>query len=179
MSAAFEQLRALLREQGGLLARLLADDGWTGPCGEGGPSQLAAAGQRVRDGDTAEYELLIETIYEGYLLHYGTPRLLRPPDADLGLLAGDQLYALGLARLVALGDLVAVAELADVITLTALAHGAGCEELADAVWEAGALAVGWGPTEEHARAKALARSGAPQALEAMRALAALAPGSAR
>ena len=31
--------------------------------------------------------------------------------------------------------MVAVAELADVITLTALAHGAGDEELADAVWD--------------------------------------------
>jgi hypothetical protein len=185
-SGALQRLGALLRGQGGLMADLLPaerlpeEQAAAARAGEeAGPASLACAGPRVRDGAAGEYELLLETIYEGYLLHYGTPRLLRPPDADLGLLAGDRLYALGLARLVALGDLVAVAELADVITLTALAHGAGSEALAGAVWDAGALAVGWGPTEEHARAKALARSGAPDALEAMRALAAVAPGSAR
>jgi len=41
------------------------------------------------------------------------------------LLAGDHLYALGLARLAALGDLDAVAELADVISLSAQAHASG------------------------------------------------------
>ena len=96
------------------------------------------------NGRGADYELLVEAIYEGYLLHYHAPRVVRPPEADLGLLAGDRLYALGLARLVKLGDVEAVAELADVITLSALAHGAGNPELADAVWMAGARAVGWG-----------------------------------
>jgi hypothetical protein len=109
----------------------------------------------------------MEAIYEGYLLHYGVPRLLHPPEPDLGLLAGDQLYALGLARLVALGDLPAVAELADVITLTALAHGAGRGDLADATWIAGARAVGWGSSESHRHAKALARAGQAGALAAM------------
>src|SRR4029077_7733688 len=121
-------------------------------------------------GEAAEYELLMEAIYEGYLLHYGCSRLLRPPGADLGLLAGDQLYALGLARLVAMGHLVAVAELADVITLTALAHGAGDGELAAAIWDAGAWAVGWGPSAELEHAKALARSGSPRAAAALRAV---------
>jgi hypothetical protein len=182
--AGLQRLRALLRAQGGLMAELLSDGegcgaGYSG--GEdgavarsngaavdgGGPAQLAARGPRVR-GRAAEYELLLEAIYEGYLLHYGTPRLLRPPEADLGLLAGDQLYALGLARLVALGDMVAVAELADVITLTALAHGAERGDLARATWSAGARAVGWGPSEEHRRAKRLARAGDREALAAMR-----------
>jgi hypothetical protein len=129
---------------------------------------MAAAGPRAGEA-AAEYELLIEDIYEGYRLHYGSAQLDQS-EADLALLAGDQLYARGLARLVEMGDLVAVAELADVITLTALAHGAGDEELAGAIWEAGAWAVGWGPSTEHEQAKALARAGAPQALEAMRAV---------
>jgi hypothetical protein len=123
------------------------------------------------DGKGAEYELLIEAIYEGYLLHYHSPRVVRSPEDDLGLLAGDRLYALGLARLVGLGDVEAVAELADVITLTALAHGSGTPELADAVWVAGARAVGWGASPLHERAKALTRAGSPDALEAMRSLA--------
>ena len=46
-------------------------------------------------------------------------------DADLRLLAGDALYALGLARLAELGDLPAVAELADLIALCARAHARG------------------------------------------------------
>ena len=66
-------------------------------------------------------------------------------DRDLALLLGDQLYALGLSRLAALGDLDAVAELADVISLIAQAHADADAELAEAVWEAGAVAIGWGP----------------------------------
>ncbi len=171
------RLQELLREQGGLMAGLLPpgpvpDPGSTSANASAnghGPAQLAAAGPRASE-SAAEYELLIEAIYEGYLLHYGCSRLLAPAEDDLGLLAGDQLYALGLARLVEMGDLVAVAELADVITLTALAHGAGDEELAGAIWEAGAWAVGWGPSAEHEQAKALARAGAPEALEALRAV---------
>ena len=112
-------LAELVREQGGLMASLLAD----GMCAHdrAGPAQAVAAGPRARRAP-AEYELLVEAIYEGYLLHYGTPRVIASPEADLCLLAGDRLYALGLARLVALEDTVAVAELADTITLSALAH---------------------------------------------------------
>jgi hypothetical protein len=134
-------------------------------------ARLAAHGPRTR-ARAAEYELLVEAIYEGYLLHYGIPRLLLARDADLGLLAGDRLYALGLDRLVAIGDLEGVGQLADVITLAALAHGTGGEPLAAAIWAAGARAVGWGASEQHERAKALARAGDPQALAAMRASAA-------
>ena len=83
-------------------------------------------------------------ILEGSRLHYGEPRVVQPDDPDLALLLGDQLYALGLSRLAALGDLDAVAELADVISLVAQAHAAGDADLAEAVWEAGAVAVGWG-----------------------------------
>ena len=35
------------------------------------------------------FALGVETIYEGYLLHYGRPRLFAPADAELGLLLGD------------------------------------------------------------------------------------------
>lgn len=177
--SALERLRALLEGHGGLLASLLVDgvDGEHpaaaangAPAAARGPAQVAAAGPRAA-AHTQEYELLLEAIYEGYLLHYGTPRVLRAPEADLGLLAGDQLYALGLARLVALGDLTAVAELADVITLTALAHAAGELELAAATWLAGARAVGWGPSEAYARAKELVRAGGEGAGSAMAAAA--------
>ena len=96
--------------------------------------------------------------------------MVRTPEQDLGLLAGDRLYALGLARLVELGDIEAVAELADIITLSALAHASATPELAEAVWMAGAQAVGWGASPQHDRAKALLRTGSPEALEALRSL---------
>ena len=160
-------LAELLREDGGLVAELVGAD--EEPVGPGGPSPavVAASGPRTR-GRRDEYELLVEAIYEGYLLHYGAPRVLRSSDADLGLLAGDQLYAIGLARLVALGDTVAVAELADTITLSAMAQAGGSPELADAVWAAGAHAVGWGSSDTHREAKELVLDGAPAAIEAMR-----------
>jgi hypothetical protein len=174
-----ERLRTLLLDEGGLMASLVDSsaelDGRVGEenapgavdrAASVGPAQLAAAGPRA-EGSRADYELLIEAIYEGYLLHYGTPRVALTSDQDLGLLAGDRLYALGLARLVALGDVVAVAELADTITLSALAQGAGEPELADAVWAAGARAIGWGSSETHRRAKELVLAGSPKAIEAM------------
>jgi hypothetical protein len=165
------RLRELLRDGGGLMSGLLAaEDGeptGAGAANGAGPAALAAAGPRAA-GRREEYELLVEAIYEGYLLHYGRPRLIDAPEADLGLLAGDRLYAIGLARLVELGDTAAVAELADTITLSALAHGAGERELAEATWGAGAVAVGWGGSEEHRRAKEMVLAGHPDALEAMR-----------
>ena len=167
-SPVLARLQAVLREQGGLMASLLPQGGALVETHNGtGPAQIAASGPRAQ-GHSEEYELLVEAIYEGYLLHYGSPRVVRPPEADLGLLAGDQLYALGLARLVALGDLAAVGELADVITLTALAQGEDREDLALAVWTAGARAVGWGSSDSHRRAKALVHARDPGALEAMR-----------
>jgi len=131
-----------------------------------GPAQLAAAGPRVR-GREREYELLLEMILEGYRLHYDEPLVVRTPDVDLALLLGDQLYALGLSRLAALGDLDAVAELADVISLAAQAHTASDRELARAVWEAGAISVGWGSSDAHVEAKARVRAHDPGAAKAL------------
>jgi hypothetical protein len=176
-----EDLRSLLRREGGLLASLVGGDSGPGSGDSNGgvsdsPARVAASGPRTeRSGE--QYELLVEAIYEGYLLHYGAPRVVRSADADLRVLAGDRLYALGLARLVELGDTQAVAELADTITLSALAQGAGDVALADAVWAAGARAVGWGPSPQHARAKELVANGADEAFEAMRTSAGASPGT--
>jgi hypothetical protein len=170
-----DRLEALLREQGGLIATLVKPAGTAGTAGTpASPAAVASGGPRAA-GRREEYELLVEAIYEGYLLHYGTPRVVRAVEADLGLLAGDQLYAIGLARLVVLGDTAAVAELADTITLSALAHGGGEHGLAEAVWAAGARAVGWGSSDTHRHAKDLAFTGAPNAIEAMRTSAATLP----
>jgi hypothetical protein len=90
-------------------------------------------------------------------------------DPDLRLLLGDQLYALGLRRLATLGDLDAVRELADVISLVAQAYAEQNPARAEAVWAAGAAAVGWGLSDGHEAAKALARRGAGPALGALHA----------
>jgi hypothetical protein len=76
----------------------------------------------------------IEAVHEGYLLHYGEPRALAGMDADLRLLAGDALYALGLSRVADRGDLEAVAELSDLITAAARAHAEGHPDRAAALW---------------------------------------------
>jgi hypothetical protein len=65
----------------------------------------------------ARYALGLETIYEGYLVHYGRPRLFAPPDDDTALLLGDYLYAHGVARISALHDVAAVADLSELISL--------------------------------------------------------------
>lgn len=76
----------------------------------------------------------IEAVYEGYLLHYGEPRAFAGMDGDLRLLAGDALYALGLSRVAARGDLEAVAELSNLISAAARAHAEGDPARADALW---------------------------------------------
>ena len=65
----------------------------------------------------ARYALGLETIYEGYLVHYGRSRLFTPPDGDTALLLGDYLYAHGVARISALQDVAAVADLSELISL--------------------------------------------------------------
>ena len=65
------------------------------------------------------YAAVVELVREGYLCHYGEPRLLGRLDPDLRLLAGDHLYARGIERLARLGDLLAVDELSDLISLAA------------------------------------------------------------
>ena len=84
---------------------------------------------------------VLEAVYEGYLLHYGVPRAFKGMDPDLRLLAGDALYALGLSRLAESGDLDAVAELSDLISLSARAHGEGKDGLAEELWLASARAL--------------------------------------
>ena len=152
---------ALLAE-GGLLADALGP----APTEADALGAAAAAGPRSR-GHEADIAFVIEAIREGELLHYGASRLFAAIEPDLALLAGDRLYALGLARLAELGDAEAVSELADVIALCAQAHAEDRPELADAVWRAGVAAVGWGTTDGLEAAKSAARSGDPGAVSAL------------
>lgn len=103
---------------------------------DSGPGQLEL---RVSDPDRA---FVLEAVHEGYLMHYGEPRAFsQAMEPDLRLLAGDALYALGLERLAALGDLEAVAELADLISGCARAHIEGDPAAAAALWEVSTAAA--------------------------------------
>jgi hypothetical protein len=101
---------------------------------------LAAAGPRAAAAP-GEYALVVESVREGYLLHYGEPRLMAGHDADLGLLAGDYLYALGLDRLAALGDTEAVAVLSELIARCAQLHAEGREAEVGALWSVAARRI--------------------------------------
>ena len=80
---------------------------------------------------------------EGYLLHYAEGNVVdAADDPDLALLGGDRLYALALAELAALGDLDAVATLAELISDCARAHAEGDAAMAAAAWEAAVRAIG-------------------------------------
>lgn len=91
--------------------------------------------------DDPDRLFVLEAVYEGYLMHYGTPRAFAGMDDDLRLLAGDALYALGLSRLADRGDVAAVAELSDLISLAAQAQAEHRPELAEELWEASARAL--------------------------------------
>ena len=93
------------------------------------------------------YALGIETIYEGYLLHYGRPRLFSPEDQDAALLLGDYLYAHGLVRIEEVGTVDAVSDLAELIALCAYLRA---EDIAGdgPVWAATAATLGRGALDD-------------------------------
>ena len=115
-SAALATLADELREEGPVIAPHVAESDASPALG-----LLVAAGPRCAEAPAA-YAAVIESVREGYLLHYGEPRLLAALDPDLRLLIGDHLYARGIERLVALGDTLAVRELSDVISLVGAAR---------------------------------------------------------
>jgi hypothetical protein len=106
------------------------------------------------------YALGVESIYEGYLLHYGRPRLFAPADADTALLLGDYLYAHGLVRIAANGSVEAVGDLAELISLCAQARAEGRPGEAEA-WAATCALLGRGGLDE---ARAALRSDRDPAL---------------
>ena len=165
--AALTALAAQLRANESVISPQVSDPGDAEPA----LGLLAATGPRAADA-RGEYSLLVESVREGYLLHYGEPRVVVGADADLALLAGDYLYALGLERLAALGDLEAIRELSDLISLSAQLHDAGGEEAAaggpaNALWLASVTVVASGTTPDHERGKVALREGRPGAPAAL------------
>lgn len=106
----------------------------------------------------------VETIYEGYLLHYGRSRLFAPIDDDVALLLGDTLLAHGLVRVAATGDVRAVGDLAELLSLCAQARADGL--LGDgAAWAATAARLGRGGLGPAREALRVGRD--PEPLEAV------------
>jgi hypothetical protein len=100
----------------------------------------------------------LETIYEGYLVHYGRSRLFAPADRDTALLLGDYLYAHGLVRIAETSDVKAVADLAELISLCARLRADGLDGDGEA-WAATASslgAAGLRPVDGNAMSAALA-----------------------
>ncbi len=89
----------------------------------------------------------LETIYEGYLMHYGRPRLFAAEDRDTQILLGDYLYAHGLVRVADEGDVAVVGDLAALLSLCAqLRAEAGPEDAVPdgVVWAATHATLGAG-----------------------------------
>lgn len=129
--------------------------------------ELAAAGPRT-SGSPAEYAFVVEAVREGYLCHYGTPRVLEGHDPDLALLAGDLFYAIGISGLAALDDPESVGILSDLIRVAAEFRAEGETEKAEALWLAQLLALACGiDAKQSALIEALMRgeSGSLEALD--------------
>ena len=92
------------------------------------------------------HALGLETIYEGYLVHYGRSRLFAPADRDMALLLGDYLYAHGLVHVAETGDVEAVSDLAELISLCSQARADG-RDGDGAAWAATASTLGGGGLE--------------------------------
>jgi hypothetical protein len=70
------------------------------------------------------FTLGLETVYEGYLVHYGESRLFRSLGDEERVLLGDYLYAHGLVRIEKAGGVDAVAAMADLIATCAALRAA-------------------------------------------------------
>jgi hypothetical protein len=112
----------------------------------------------------------LETIYEGYLMHYGRPRLFAAGDRDTRILLGDYLYAHGLVRVAEHGDTALVSDLAELLSLCAQlrAEATPGEPIADGVlWAATHALIGSGNGELAAAREALRDRGDARPLAAL------------
>jgi hypothetical protein len=111
------------------------------------------------------FALVTESIYEGYLMHYGRPRLFAPPDAHTAVLLGDYLFAHGLVRLAGLEDVNAVGDFAELISLCTQARAEGRDAGADgAAWAATAARLGQSDGQLSPARAALRVDGDPEPL---------------
>ena len=94
----------------------------------------------------AHLTLGLETIYEAYLVHYGSSRLFDSPGDEERVLLGDYLYAQGLVSIAKAGGVDAVAAMADLISTCAALRAAGADGDGDA-WIDAVRALGGRPDD--------------------------------
>ena len=109
---------------------------------------LAAATIEQINGIGAGRERTGNRLLPGCSVSFCQVHRLAGHDADLALLAGDYLYALGLARLAALGDHRAVGILADLISRCAQLHAEGAGASVPDMWKAAAREIAGSTTPE-------------------------------
>ena len=141
MSSVVEQIATGARSESEVWARALR----AAPAWEPGFGELVPEHLRVG----------LETVYEAYLVHYGTPRLFDATDGDEAVLLGDYLYAHGLVRIAEAGGVRAVAVLAALISRCAALRADGRPGDGDA-WVGAARELGGSFSDDDAR-RALAR----------------------
>jgi len=92
----------------------------------------------------------LETVYEAYLVHYGTSRLFAARTPDDAVLLGDYLYAHGLVRIAEAGGVHAVSVLAGLISRCAALRADGADGDGEA-WVAAVRDLGGRPSEDAVR----------------------------
>ncbi len=121
-SAVLAAMRREIAGESPLFARRLAGSVPDQP----GFSLLFDAAGGGRGKSAADNHFALEFIFEGYLLHYAGSRLLADDGSDeFHLLAGDYMYARGLNRIAAGGDLAVIRALAALIEACADIHARG------------------------------------------------------
>ena len=148
-----QSLHAALAAQGGPVAEALREPPAVGPRRSPARprSPARARAPRARRG---EYELLIEMILEGSRLHYGEPALVAPADPDLRLLLGDQLYALGLNAWPSSATSRRWPSSRTSSRSSPRPTPRATPARVEAIWAAGARAIGWGADGAHEAVKA-------------------------
>lgn len=140
----------------------------------GGPSVVPAGGDsgsapfaRLVEalGGSSAAAVAIEAVREGFLCHHDAPRTLTVEDEDLGLLAGDLLYAIGLRELALAGDPRAVAILADLIRLVSQRVGSSRRSATSALWLGQTTALAVGSDDRHRAALEAVEAGRDEAGE--------------
>ena len=108
----------------------------------------------------AEFALGVETIYEGYLLHYGRPRLFAPPTATSRSSSVTRCSPTGSSGSPRPARSTAVADLAELLSLCAQARGDGLDG-DGAAWAATSALLGRGGLDDARAALRDARDPAP------------------
>ncbi len=128
--------------------------------------ELVANGPRTAE-RRDEYAFVVEAVREGYLCHYGSPRVLVKADPDLALLAGDLFYAIGIRGLADLDDLESTGILSDLIRVAADLQAAGRPDLAETLWLGQIVALACGKSDSYDEMLAALEQGQEGAGEAL------------